>query len=436
MFTRLADQVKVLRPWLKKGSWTILDQALFAGSNFVLNILLVRWLTPEAYGAFAVGFTVFLLLGALHTGLLTEPMLVFGPTRFTRHWAAYLALLLRGHLLFALACGLGLALAGWAFRQAGYGLMGTVLLALAWSQFGILFLWLLRRACYALLKPQWAALAGLGYAVLLLGSTWFWFSAGRLSAAAALGLMAGASVLAGAGLMWQFRVPLRRRPDPRLTRVVIRRHWHYGRWASATGALQWIPGQVAFLILPLYAGLAASGALKALLNLILPIVHIYGALAVLLLPVFAKARAAGTFGQTVRAALALVLLATGVYWVLLGWLGAPLMQLLYGGQYLAYAPLLWWVGALPFMAGIGSILRTTLRALERPDHVFWAYLASSGTALTAGLALIMAYGLRGALVSFIVQMLVELGLMWHSFRAYRPTQRKVGSLTTVLSDAP
>ncbi len=434
MFTRLADHIKVLRPWLNKGSWTVVDQALFAGSNFVLNILLVRWLSPEAYGAFAVGFTVFLLLGALHTGLLTEPMLVFGPSRFMRYWMAYLAVLVRGHLGFAICFGMGLALAGWGVQAYGSVLLGNVLLVLAWSQFGILFLWLVRRACYALLKPKWAAVAGMGYTVLLLSSTWFWFRYGKLTAAAALGLMAVASFIVGCGLLWKLRVPLAKRPDERLVQVVTARHWRYGRWASATGVMQWIPGQVAFLILPLAAGLAASGVLKALLNLILPIVHVYGALAVLLLPVFSKARSSGTFGQTVRATLLLVLVATGLYWVLLGWLGAPVMDLLYDGQYLEYASLLWWVGALPFMAGIGSILRTTLRALERPDQVFWAYLASSGTALTAGIALIMAFGLRGALISFILQMVVEIGLMWYYFRAYGPAQRMKKSLPALLSD--
>ena len=40
--------------WLKKGSLAVLDQGLFSGANFVVNILLARWLTPEEYGAFAV----------------------------------------------------------------------------------------------------------------------------------------------------------------------------------------------------------------------------------------------------------------------------------------------------------------------------------------------------------------------------------------------
>jgi hypothetical protein len=40
--------------WFKKGSLAVLDQGLFSGANFIVNILLARWLAPEEYGAFAV----------------------------------------------------------------------------------------------------------------------------------------------------------------------------------------------------------------------------------------------------------------------------------------------------------------------------------------------------------------------------------------------
>ena len=64
------------RRGLGTGAFAVLDQALFAGSSFSINILLARWLPPVQYGAFALAFFLFLLLGALHTAVLTEPMLV------------------------------------------------------------------------------------------------------------------------------------------------------------------------------------------------------------------------------------------------------------------------------------------------------------------------------------------------------------------------
>ena len=44
---------KFLR-WMTKGGLAILDNGLISGSNFLLGILLARWLAPEEYGAYAL----------------------------------------------------------------------------------------------------------------------------------------------------------------------------------------------------------------------------------------------------------------------------------------------------------------------------------------------------------------------------------------------
>src|SRR5690606_25728151 len=82
---------------LGKGFWAVMDQGLFAFSNFLVNILLARWLAPESYGAFSIAFSLFLVLGTFHTALLTEPMLVFGASKYRYSFAEYLRVLLRGH---------------------------------------------------------------------------------------------------------------------------------------------------------------------------------------------------------------------------------------------------------------------------------------------------------------------------------------------------
>ena len=47
------------RTWLQKGLYAVLDQGLISGSNFLLTILLARWLAPEQYGAYALSFAIF-----------------------------------------------------------------------------------------------------------------------------------------------------------------------------------------------------------------------------------------------------------------------------------------------------------------------------------------------------------------------------------------
>jgi hypothetical protein len=71
-----------LVPWAMKGGLAILDQGIFTGSNFVISILLARWLSPEQYGSYAVAFAIFLFILTFHQALLLEPMLVFGSSVF------------------------------------------------------------------------------------------------------------------------------------------------------------------------------------------------------------------------------------------------------------------------------------------------------------------------------------------------------------------
>jgi len=120
-----------LSSWLQKGSWSVLDQGLFAMSNFAVNVLLARWLTPEAYGAFTVAFIIFLLGGAVHGGLFTEPMLVFGAGRFQHRVPSYLRVLLAGHVRFVIVMGLILGISAAAFYAGGEVELAAALGAMA-----------------------------------------------------------------------------------------------------------------------------------------------------------------------------------------------------------------------------------------------------------------------------------------------------------------
>ena len=398
-------------PWFKKGTWSVLEQGLFAGSNFLLNILLVRWLTPDAYGAFTVAFTVFLLLGTVHTGLLTEPMLVFGAGKFTQRFPAYLRTLLRDHLYLTLLFAAGLAVTSALLWGIGNTLLGLTFGMLALAQGFMLFIWLIRRACYAKLQPALAAAGGACYFVLLVGGLFVLQQFKALSLASGLLLLAVAG--AGAGiLIWQgLRKPQGIPADASFVKVVRQTHWNYGKWAATTGALQWVPGHLAFLVLPIWAGLEAGGALKALLVMVMPVAHIYGALSVLMVPMLVKARERAGFGRLVLGLIALITLGTCVYWALLSWWGPDLMRWLYAGQFGEYTGFLWLVGALPVLSGVEALLGAALRALERPNEIFWAHVVATGAALTVGLWLIAVYGIWGALIGFLLQMALELVVM-------------------------
>jgi O-antigen/teichoic acid export membrane protein len=393
-----------------------MDQGLFATSNFVLNLFLARWLTPQDYGAFTVAFAVFLFFGTFHTALLSEPMLVFGPGRYSGRLSEYLDVLLYAHLGFAALGGLMLLVASLVFALSGSIVFAFALLGLAVAGPFILFLWLMRQACYVRLEPQLAASGGVLYLALMLPGVYALDQREWLSPVSALGVMGFSSLAAGlwlAGRLHIGRPPLARH---RLFREALRAHWGYGRWAAATEVLTWIAANVYYLILPAWGGFEATAALKALWNLIMPILHANAALSVLLVPTLARARSDGRFGHFVRLALALFAAGSALYWVLLGLFHHQLVTWVYGGQYREYENLLWLLGFLPLISVAVKVLGAALRALERPDRLFWAFLLSIGVTLTVGFACTAAWGVVGVGVGCALSDAIKALAIWACYR--------------------
>jgi O-antigen/teichoic acid export membrane protein len=417
---------------------------LFATSNFALNILLARWLATPEYGAFGVAFAISIFIGTMYQAALLEPMLVFGSGKYKDSLSKYLGTLFYGHLglasLGSLALALlGLGLALWSSRE-----LSTVILALALTQPFILLLWLMRRACYVRLKPHLAAYGGGWYMVLMLAGAFVIYRSDRLSAPAALGVMAISSLVVSLWLAVRlgFRIPSFRKNQTFLHEC-LNDHWRYGRWSMANQALHWIPTNSFYLLVPIWGGLAAGASFKALMNLIMPVLQGVWALSILLLPALVRALNEGYANLNARMRLALVpfVLGTLLYWVLLGLFHYQLVSWLYNGRYTEYSYLLWIVGAAPIFIAVKLVVGHTLRALERPNWLFIAYLVSAVVALALGFGLIPLYGIAGAATALLVSQVVTAVLvimlarrLRYSFEAGHERQAPVEEEHTVSPD--
>jgi O-antigen/teichoic acid export membrane protein len=396
--------------WAGKAFWAVLDQGLFATSNFILGILFARWLSPDQFGSFAVAQSVFLLAGTLHTGLFSEPMLVFGSARHATRFPAYLNILLRGHWR---ATGLGsllllcTAVACWGF--ASLALAGAFLGAAIASPF-ILFGWLVRRACLSRLQPQWAATGGAVYLLLLLTGSYAMWLVQFLSPFSAFILLGGAGLVSGLWILGR----LRRENAPADTEVlshreVLRDHWNYGRWAVASSGLSWVPGNLCYILLPAFAGLEAAGALRAVSNLVLPITHFHQALGSVLLPALsAAAPRRSQFNRLLAGSVAVFVGGSLIYAGLVTAFRVPIIAWLYHGAYTDTAAVVPVIAVLPIASALIAVLGSAVRALERPQQVFWAYAASTAVTVTVGIWCMARWGLTGAALSLLLSSTVTV----------------------------
>jgi O-antigen/teichoic acid export membrane protein len=359
-------------------------------------VLLARWLSPQEYGAFAVALALFLLLGALQIALLIEPMLIFGQGTYGDRLSAYVSLVLYGHWMFAALGSLLLLVVGLGCWWAGLSVLSLALVSLTLASPFILLLWLLRGMCYLQVEKLSLAVASGGVYLALVGAgIGVLYGGGWLSAASGLGVMGMASGMAGVWLAARLAVNRPSFGDQRVAPEVWGRHWRYGRWSAATYALIWMPENVYYLLLPVWGGLEASAALKALMNLLVPLLRTYAALSPLLLITLARAQTPARSSQ-VRVLLYGFAFSAVLYWLLLGLFAQPILSGVYGEQYQDYEALLWLLGVFPLVTGVTAVLSGTLRALERPDQVFWAQALATLVTLTVGVGLMAVWGVSGA----------------------------------------
>ena len=400
--------------WLRKGAFAIADQALFSGSNFLVNVLLARWLTPAQYGAYSLAYAVFLLFGGMHTAVLTEPMIVFGAGKYRRHFNRYLRTVLSGHwavmlpaslLMLVVAVFLGRVYS----RDAEDAFLGLVVGAGA-----ILLFWIVRRVFYILLQPGWAMAGGVLYLAAILGAVAGLRTIGRLSTFTAFLGMAAASVITSMLLLARFFPEPKESGAPSFSKVAVD-HWRYGRWALGSAVISWFPGQVYYALLPAWLGLEGSAALRALMNFAMPVLQAISALSMLLLPALVRNRqceGGSKMTRTMLGFLALFLTGSTVYCSLLWSFRQQIFHLFYGGKYEQYSgwPMLL-VALLPFGTCASAVLGSGLRAIERPDLILWCYVASALSAVALGIPLAAKFGVSGALLGLLISSLVTVALM-------------------------
>lgn len=402
---RFSPRVTWLLRWGTKGGLAVTDQALFAGAQFALNIMLARWLSPAEYGAFAVAYAVFLLASSVHSALLIEPMMVFGSGRYLQTSRSYLRIVLRGHWLLTAAAGVVLFSAGLLVDSLLSPSVGHALCALGIVLPFILLAWLTRRAFYIYLKPGRAAAGGAVFFCSLMVFACLLRAEEALTPATAIFAM-GAAASLGAGLHLYWLRPQRsNRADELVARQVASEHWQYGRWVLAAALPTWALLNVYYLVLPIWFGLKSAGALKAIMNLAMPASQAIIAFGVLMIPLLVRHRDIGglrLMQQTVRRT-AIAFIAGGlIYSVLLWVFRIPLIHLLYGGRYVEYSGLpVLLVGLVPLVTSCSVAFGIGLRALERPDRLFWAIATATLINLGLGFWFAEKWSIPGALGAYL-----------------------------------
>jgi len=393
--------------WAVRSGLSFLDQGLFSGSSFLLNVFLARWLSKEAYGAFAVCFAGMLFLTGFHNVLLIEPMTVIGPSRYTDRLPVYFVAQLRAHLAIIVPLSL-LALSVGAFLMLGpaHSVLASAVVSSAVGFPLILLFYLVRRMCYVVQNPLAAVWASTVYGVTLVLGAFALEHVKWCTAGTALLLLALAGVLPCTLILRSLRVlPNDLRAGSLLPlRRILAENWAYGHWLVLTSALSWTMVQAQTVLSAGLLSLPATGALRAMQLPSLVMSQLIAATALLLLPSISYELGRGHLERLHRKVLLSTAALTGfgvAFVTALYLFSVPLERILFGGKYAASAWLMPVLGLGPVFTGMASGLSYALRALRMAKYELLAYTASAIVALALALELMPRWGVPGAAFSVV-----------------------------------
>lgn len=400
-----------IRNWGFKGGLIIIDQVIFSGSNFFTNILLARWLFPEAYGSYSLAFSVLMFFYQFHFSFILDPMSVLGPVNYSNQLKNYLAHQYKLHFMVTIPVGMLGFLIFWRGRvliSSHQNVLSDLAIMMGVLPF-LLVSWVLRRIVYVLQLPALSALASGIYAAISLLLLFFLRETHHFTTFTVILSMALASFL-GTSFLFPF---LRRDTENEVIplKIIISENWNFGKWLIASSIIVILAGQAQVLVAGAVLGVESAGVIRALQNFAQPMILLVTALGNLAIPALSADFGRADF-HAVRSKLSVISVSTiflaGIYLVMLFLFRKPLELLFYDGQYSAYADLIPVWGLIPLLLAINLAPASALQAYQRPYalllvSIFWS-LASVGS----GLLFALWWGIWGVTVSAVFGYIVAV----------------------------
>ncbi|MDO9084687.1 MAG: hypothetical protein Q7U53_00660 [Anaerolineaceae bacterium] len=396
------------KKWGYKGFLSIIDQVLFSGSNFLVNILLARWITPEEYGAFAIAFSIYLFFAGISISLTLEPMMIFGSTYFKEKVDKYLTKVFKGHI------GLSIFLAFIFLLISIFtkGLVRETFIGASISLPFMLMVWFCRRKYYIRSKIDRAAIISGIYSIVLLAGIIILKEREILYPYSIYVVFIIASLIS----VIYYKISnnaISFNPFNDITyQEILVRHWNYGKWIFLASIASSITNLVYIPILGLVSSLDEAAAFKAIQNLTLPFQQLLAASSMLTLPFLSNSAhtvSKSIFTKQMRFLVLFFLSLSLLYSCFVLIFGRTIIKFLYSSEF--YIDYYWLIPSfsiiLIFMAIIEP-LTMSCRAFEKPKIVLKSKIISAISVLVLGLLLVPNLKLQGIIICMITSIIFEL----------------------------
>jgi O-antigen/teichoic acid export membrane protein len=407
----------------RSGYLSAIDQAIISLTNFTASLILARSVSPTQFGVYGVGFILVHFFDAFQEGLIIQPLNTFGAALGLEDFRRYASLAFLFQVALVLIAALFALLLGVGLIVTGNDTAGPTIRALSWMVITWQLQEFLRRLFYtrgevnkAILNSTFTSVVRIGALLWLVANTQMTGISGLN--AIALGALAG--TLLG---LWQGRPYWTRNLPP--SREFLIRDLKFGRWVSGGTVANWVTLELYPVLAAWITSFATAGAYRAIQNLVAPVHMLLRATDTFLVPRTAKQFVEdGHHG--VHRSMNLIYFFIGIpiigLLVFVSVFAAPLLRLLYGDTYVAYAKGVPIMALFYFFWYLYWPLQVSFKAVRQTRPIFIANLLAMASMLTIGIGLMLKYNVYGTLAGQALNALivaVVLWLAWWSLAAAR-----------------
>jgi|GEM_PF-2380319 len=378
----------IMSSLLKKGGIAILDQVLFSGSNFLLNIYLVKLLTPADYGLFGTLYSIYILICIIFTSIFLEPYIYYKNTMadsnsYTKLYSSYYNLLLFFSFFITV---LGLILTNYILIYFSFIIITCVI-------------YFYKRHFLAILSPKYSLKISMSYCFFLLLGLFMLeklYDKNLFNAFLVLNISSFICISPVIFFTPSFRTLLFKIDGYKEFIGILSKQKKYAFHCITSGVLSWIPSNIYFVLLPLFYSKELNAELKALQNIALPITHLNIAIVSLLVPMFINAlNPFKLIKQISLLFIALPLLYLFFVLTFSNYIELYIYNNKYSIDTLLISGLL--IGIIPEI--ISNVFKAFFRSIEKPENVTKINLFNAILSIFC-IYFVYYFGLKGVIISY------------------------------------
>jgi O-antigen/teichoic acid export membrane protein len=407
-----------IHKWTSKFALTILDQGLFSGSNFLVSLLLARYVAPSLYGIFSVSYSIFLFIAGLYSSLILEPINVLGPKYHDNELMRYKSHVIQLHIHTTIVFFIIGVIGVFVLPHVGY--QSEYLQELTWIFLSIpfvMFFWLARQCSYLETKPQVAVVGSLIYSILYLGGFILMALLGNIGISFIFISMSIAGFIGGVVIFILLGISSSTEEFLKsgFSSGLIKENWNYGKWILFASIAYGISTLIYSPLIGVTLGSVQAGVFRSMQNLFLPFTQIVTASILLITPNLSRIAIKGNTQEYKRRTLfyvGILLCSSLLYFVVVQLSGSVIVDFIYNK--VEYDQSIWiipFLGIATIISTLNSVLGMIFRIKESTATIFWAKVISAIAVVVVCIPLVNSLQMRGVLLGLNISLIVETAVL-------------------------